>query len=171
MTTRAKSGIFKPKVLLARSEPSSVTEALNNADWRPAIGKEFQALQKNKTWALVHLPPNRRAIGCRWVFKVKENADGSIQRYKARLVAKQEGYDYSETFYPVVKPTSIRIVITLALTHNWPINQLDVHNAILNGSLEEEVFMQQPPGFEHTDKTLVCRLDKALYGIKQAPRA
>lgn len=106
---------------------------------------------------------------------MKENADGTVQRYKARLVAKgfnqQEGYDYSETFSLVVKPTSIRIVLIVALTYNMPINQLDVHKTFLNGNLEEEVFMQQPLGFVHSNKTLVCILDKALYGLKQARRA
>lgn len=121
------------------------------------------------------LPPIRKAIGCKWVFQIKRNVDGSIQRYKARLVAKgfsqREGFDYHETFSPVVKPTSIRIVLTLAFTYGWSIHQLDVHNVFLNGYLEEEVFMKQPPGFEQAGKSLVCRLDKALYGLKQAPRA
>jgi histone deacetylase 1/2 len=110
---------------------------------------------------------------------VKENPDGSINKYKARLVAKgfhqHAGSDFTETFSPVVKPVTVRIVLTLAVTHRWTIQQIDVNNAFLNGTLEEEVYMQQPPGFEASDKTLdktlVCKLNKAIYGLKQAPRA
>lgn len=175
MVTRSKSGIFKPKTFLAHFEPCTVAEALQDANWRQAMMEEFQALQANNTWTLVHLRPNRNAIGCKWIFRVKENADGFVQRYKARLIAKglnqNEGFDFTENFSSVVKPLTISFVLTLALTFNWPINQLDVHNAFLNGKLEEEVFMRQPPGFEQTDKTLVCKLKKALYGLKQAPRA
>lgn len=106
---------------------------------------EFHALRQNKTWTLVPLPPNRRAIGCKWLFKIKENVDGAIQRYKAHLVAKgfnkKPGLDFTETFSPVVKPVTIRVVLTLAITDKWPINQLDVRNAFLNGTLEEDIFM------------------------------
>lgn len=109
------------------------------------------------------------------MFKVKENLDGTVLRLKARLVAKglnqKEGFDFTETFSPMIKPVTIRLVLTLALSYNWPINQLDVHNAFLHGNSEEEVFMKQPLGFEHSDKTLVCRLEKAIYGLKKTPRA
>lgn len=88
MVTRAKSGIFKPKNFLAHSEPKTIAEALEDTNWRQAMLDEFQALQQNNTWTLVPLPPHRHAIGCKWLFKVKQNADGSIERYKARLVAK-----------------------------------------------------------------------------------
>lgn len=167
MVTKEKAGIFIPKVLLAHSEPTSIAEDLEDKNWKHAMIEELQALQRNQTWTLVSLPPNRQAIGCKWVFRVKENSDGSIQRYKARLVAKgfnqKEGFDYHKTFSPVVKPISIRIILTLALTYGWKINQLDVHNAFLHGASEEEVFMRQPPGFEHTDKTLVCKLNRAFW--------
>ena len=136
--------------------------------------QEYDALQKNNTWDLVPLPPNRQVIGCKWVFRVKENADGSINRFKARLVAKGfhqvHGFDFNETFSPVIKPVTIRIILTLALSHEWKLFQLDVNNAFLNGSLEEIVFMTQPLGFEVTNKSLVCKLNKAIYGLKQAPR-
>lgn len=116
----------------------------------------------------------KKPIGCKWVFQVNENLDGSINRYKARLVAKgfhqQAGSDFTETFY-LVKPVTVRTVLTLAVTNRWSIQQIDVNNAFLNGLLEEEVYMIQPPGFEATDRSLVCRLNKALYGLKQAPRA
>lgn len=116
------------------------------------------------------MPSHRKSIGCKWVYRVKENLDGSVNKYKARLVAKgfhqQQGFDYNETFSPVIKPPTIRIILTLALTHKWEIQQIDINNAFLNGTLLEEVYMTQPPGFEHHDKTLVCKLNKALYGLK-----
>lgn len=130
---------------------------------------------RNQTWTLVKPSESRKPIGCKWVFRVKENSDGSLNKYKARLVAKgfhqQAGSDFTEAFSPVVKPVTVRIVLTLAVTHKWTIQQIDVNNAFLNGTLEEEVFMQQPPGFESSDKSLVCKLNKAIYGLKQAPRA
>lgn len=136
---------------------------------------EFDALLANNTWTLVDPPPNRKPIGCKWVFRVKENTDGSINKYKARLVAKgfhqQQGHDFTETFSPVVKPVTMRIVLTLAVTYNWPLQQLDVNNAFLNGLLEEEVYMDQRIGFNSEFPDKVCRLNKAIYGLKHAPMA
>ena len=130
---------------------------------------------RNQTWTLVKTPDSRKPIGCKWVFRTKENPDGSVNRYKARLVAKgfhqRAGSDFQETFSPVIKPVTVRTVLTIAVTNKWIIQQIDVNNAFLNGTLEEEVFMQQPPGFAASDKSLVCRLNKAIYGLKQAPRA
>lgn len=179
MQTRAKSGITKPKIhptlLLTHMEPTSVGQALSSPHWFQAMKDEYHALLKNQTWTLVSPFVSRKPIGCKWVFRVKENPNGSINKYKARLVAKgfhqQAGTDFTETFSPVVKPVTVRTVLTLAVTHKWPIQQIDVNNAFLNGTLEEEVFMLQPPGFEAADKTLVCKLNKAIYGLKQAPRA
>lgn len=175
MITRAKTGSLKPRILLANVEPNSIREALAHPAWKAAMQAEFDALQKNDTWSLVELPPHRSAIGCKWVFRVKENADGSINKYKARLVAKgfhqQHGFDFNETFSPVVKPVTIRLILTLALTYRWNLQQIDVNNAFLNGFLDEEIYMTQPPGFISENKHLVCKLHRALYGLKQAPRA
>jgi histone deacetylase 1/2 len=175
MVTRCKTGNLKPKILLAHCEPTTVKQALADSQWLKAMQAEYDALMKNQTWSLVPLPAHRRAIGCKWVFRIKENPDGSINKYKARLVAKgfnqEAGFDFQETFSPVVKPVTIRIILTLALSFKWDIQQIDINNAFLNGILQEEVYMSQPPGFLGSDKTLVCILQKALYGLKQAPRA
>ena len=140
------------------------------------MSQEISALLKNGTWTLVAPKPYMYIVGCKWVFKLKRKANGSIDRHKARLDAKgfnqQEGIDYGETFSLVVKPCSIRTVLSLAISLNWPIHQLDVQNAFLHGILDEEVYMKQPPGFTNPKyPTHVCRLHKSLYGLKQAPRA
>jgi histone deacetylase 1/2 len=136
---------------------------------------EYMALMRNKTWHLVPPEKGRNLIDSKWVYKIKRKSDGSLDRYKARLVAKgfkqRYGIDYEDTFSPVVKPATIRIVLSIAVSRGWSLRQLDVQNAFLHGVLEE-VYMKQPPGYE--DQSLpnyVCKLDKALYGLKQAPRA
>ena len=107
---------------------------------------EYEALMKNHAWSLVSAPPEKTIVGCKWVFKLKLKPDGSVERCKARLFAKgytqTKGLDYFETFSPVVKPTTIRIVLTLALSRGWNIKQLDVQNAFLHGDLQEEVYLE-----------------------------
>jgi histone deacetylase 1/2 len=137
---------------------------------------EYSALMNNKTWHLVPPQKGRNVIGCKWVYKIKRKAGGSLDRYKARLVAKgfkqRYGIDYEDTFSPVVKAATIRIVLSITISRGWSLRQLDVQNAFVHGHLEEEVYMQQPPGFEDTSKLgYICKLDKALYGLKQAHRA
>lgn len=135
-----------------------------------------QALLRNQTWKLVPKPQGKNIIGCKWVYKVKRKEDGTVDKYKARLVAK--GYkhrydiDYEDTFSPVVKAATIRLILSLAVSKDWCLRQLDVQNAFLHGVLEEEVYMYQPPGYvDNTHPGYVCKLEKALYGLKQAPCA
>jgi histone deacetylase 1/2 len=162
--------------MMLTTEPSDYGTALSSPHWRTAMENEFNALQHNRTWRLVPPQSGINIIDCKWVFKIKRKADGSIDRYKARLVAKgfkqRYGLDYEDTFSPVVKPTTIRLLLSMSLSLRWHVRQLDIQNAFLHGVLEEEVFMRQPPGFEDPSRSgYLCRLDKALYGLKQAPRA
>ncbi|RVW29639.1 Retrovirus-related Pol polyprotein from transposon TNT 1-94 [Vitis vinifera] len=136
----------------------------------------MNALKKNGTWEVVDLPREKKVVGCKWVFTIKSKADGSVERYKARLVVKgfTQNYeiDYQETFAPVAKINSIRVLLSLAVNSNWPLHQLDVKNVFLNGDLEEEVFMSPPLGFEESFGVgKVCKLKKSLYGLNQSPRA
>ena len=157
MQTRSKHGIFKPKIYHTIStdythiEPPTYQLASKYPQWCTAMDEEFSALQRQHTWSLVPPPIGKNIVGCKWVFKLKRNSDGSISRYKARLVAKgfhqQYGIDFEETFSPVVKPPTVRLILALAVTYNWPLRQLDVRNAFLHGVLKEEVYMMQPPGY------------------------
>lgn len=160
--------------LSANPEPTSYEHVICDENWKTAINIELQALVKTKTWDLVPLPSNKKAIGCRWVFKVKMHADGTIERYKARLVAKgftqTEGLDYTDTLSPVVKMTTVRVCLAAAAVHNWPLFQLDVNTSFLHGDLNEEVYMKPPPGLIFSTPNLVCKLQRSLYGLKQASR-
>ena len=156
--------------------PSSVEEALSDPEWTQAMQEELEALKKNNTWKLVPLPEGKKIVGCKWVFSIKYKADGSIDRYKARLVAKgftqTYGIDYSETFSPVAKLNTVRVLLSLAANLDWPLHQLDMKNAFLHGNLDEEVYMDIPPGYTGSSgNKIVCKLERALYGLKQSPRA
>ena len=154
--------------------PRNIQEALDEPSWKLAVFEEMNALKKNGTWEVVNLPREKKVVGCTWMFTIKSKADGSVEKYKVRLVAKgftqTYGIDYQETFAPVAKINSIRVLLSLAVNSNWPLHQLDVKNVFLNGDLEEEVFMSPPPGFEESFGVgKACKLKKSLYGLKQSP--
>ncbi|GJU95339.1 putative RNA-directed DNA polymerase, partial [Tanacetum coccineum] len=158
------------------TEPTSFTVANNSPEWRQAMKEEYDALMKNGTWSLVPRASTTNVVDGKWVYRLKRDKNGAIIRYKARFVAKgcrqQPGIDFHETFSPVVKSTTIRAVLSLAVTNDWPLRQLDIQNAFLHGNLKEQVYMKQPPGFIDPQRpNHVCLLHKSLYGLKQAPRA
>lgn len=159
--------------------PSTYTEAIlspERGSWAGAMEEEMQSLEKNKTWKLTQLPKGKKAIGCKWIFAKKEGFPIKEDvRYKARLVAKgfaqREGIDYNEVFSPVVKHSSIRIMLALVAQLNLELAQLDVKTAFLHGDLKEEIYLTQPDGFKVAGKEdWVCKLSKSLYGLKQSPR-
>ena len=157
-------------------DPLTVQEALNRSDakfWKAAMKEEYDSLIENQTWVLTDIPPKKRPIDCKWVFKTKKDATGKISRFKARLVikgcAQKHGIDYEETYSPVVRYTSIRFLLAIAAKYNLDIDQMDAVCAFLQGELSEEIFMLQPEGFcDNSSK--VCKLKKSLYGLKQASR-
>ena len=158
-------------------DPNSYKEALERPDsknWKDAMDAEYASLMENKTWDLAELPKDRKAIGCKWVLKKKMKADGSLDKYKARLVAKgysqKEGIDYEETFAPVAKFMSIRIIFAVAVQFELHLHQMDVKTAFLNGDIDVELYMMQPEGYT-MEPGKVCRLNRSLYGLKQASRA
>lgn len=156
-------------------EPRFTEDALKEKKWCDAMKAEIDSLRQHDVWDLVELPEGRKPVGSKWVFKVKTNADGSTERYKARLVAQgytqRGGLDYDETFSPVVRSESVRSVISLACKEGLKLHQMDVTTAFLNGELEQEIFMKQPQGFvADGQEHLVCRLKKSIYGLKQSSR-
>lgn len=157
-----------------QTEPKTYNEANKFECWRQAMKVELAALDKTGTWTIVDLPPNIKPIGCKWVYKIKHNSDGSIERFKARLVSKGynqiKGFDYSDTFSPLAKLTTVRLVLALASIHSWHVYQFDVNNAFLHGELHENVYMVIAPGVTTSKPNQVCKLAKSLYGLKQASR-
>jgi transposase InsO family protein len=159
-------------------EPKSFKQAMGSPEsslWMEAMQEELNSMKKNNVWELVNLPNNRKTIGSKWIFKRKRNASGLVEKYKARLVAKgytqREGIDFVETFSPVAKFTSIRILSALTAYFDLELHQMDVKTAFLNGYLEEEIYMVQPDGFvEKGNEDKVCKLNRSIYGLKQASR-
>ena len=164
-------------LLTDEGEPESFDEALQVEDsikWEQAMDDEMRSLEKNDTWVLTELPAGKRALLNKWVFRIKTEPDGK-RRFKARLVVKvysqRKGINYAEIFFPVVKLTSIRILLTVVASENLHLEQMDVKTTFLHGDLDKEIYIQQPeefvvPGKEH----MVCKLTRSLYGLKQAPR-
>jgi hypothetical protein len=147
-------------------EPTCFEQAIGNLKWDNAMDEEMEALDANATWVLVALPKDKKAIGCKWVYKIKHNANGYLSKFKAKLVTKgyaqTYGIDYEETYSPVAKMTTVRAIIAMAAAKGWSLHQMDVKNAFLHGDLQEEVYMEQPPTYvDQTNPNLVCRLKKA----------
>ena len=161
-----------PLLQVVSKEPDSYAEAILDPRWQEAMQTKINALKANNTWVMCPLPPSKVPVGCKWVYKVKLKADGSVKRSKAYLVAtgftQTEEIDFFETFSPVVKFVTTRALLALATVSGWHLTQLDVNNAFLHGDLYEEVYMHPPPRFG--SKGEVCRLLKSLYGLKQASR-
>ena len=162
----------------AENDLETFSQAMSSKEsnlWYDAMKDEIDSLSSNEVWDFVELPNGIKAIGCKWVFKTKKDSSGNIERYKARLVAKgftqKEGIDYKETFSPVSKKDSLRIIMALVAHFDLELQQMDVKTAFLNGNLEEEVYMIQPEGFSSSNgEHLVCKLKKSIYGLKQASR-
>jgi hypothetical protein len=156
--------------------PTSVCAVLTDPSWRRTMEEEYDALIANNTWELVPRPVGSNVVTGKWIFKYKFNSDGTLERYKARWVlhgfTQRPGVDYDETFNPVVKPTTVCTVLSLAVSRSWPIHQLDVKNTFLHDTLSETVYCSQPTRFvDPTQPDRVCRINKSLYGLKQVPHA
>jgi len=137
--------------LFAECDPVNYEEAAQEDKWRKSMDDEIEAIRRNDTWELTTLPEGHKPIGVKWVYKMKTNQDRKVEKYKARLVAKgysqQEGIDYEEVFAPVARIDTIRLIIALAAQNQWKIYQMDVKSAFLNGYLDKEVYIKQPPGY------------------------
>ena len=147
--------------------------------WTQLGNVKLDALEQNRTWDIVSLPIGKNVVGCRWIFTLKYNSDGTVERPKSRLVAQgftqQEGVYYLETFSPVAKLTSVKLLLSLAAAKGWSLTQMDVSNAFLHGDLDEEIYMSLPQGYTPAPSVIlppnpVCKLRKSLYGLKQASR-
>jgi hypothetical protein len=185
VVTKSRTGFLKPKSFADyqlhhttqyEKEPVSYGKVALDLRWREAIKLEYDALISNGTWTSCSKSPHHNIIQNKWVYKIKCKADGSVERFKVRLVAKGfdqlSGIDYIETFSPVIKPSTILVILVLSIHFDWEIRRLDVSNAFLQGSLAKEVYMELPQGFiDKHNYGLVFRLHKAIYGLKQTPRA
>jgi hypothetical protein len=158
------------------TEPQIFAQAVDQQVWREAMLEEYDSTMCNDVWEVVPRPVGKSVVTSRWFYKTKYAADGSIEKHKARFVARRfsqiEGVDYDETFALVARYTSIRSIIAIAAEMGWRIHKMDVKTAFLNDFIEEEVYIEKPQGFEVSEReSHVCLLRKALYGLKQASRA
>jgi len=173
--TRLLSDVYQ-RCNIAVCEPVDFEEAKMDQNWIAVMKEELFMIERNKTWELVDRPQNRKVIGVKWVYRTKLNADGLINKYKARLVVKgyaqKFGVDYLDTFAPVARLDTIRLLLDVAAQENWKVYQLDVKLVFLNSFLQEKIYVEQPEGYvKEGEEDKFCLLKKALYGLKQAPRA
>jgi len=161
---------------LTKDDPINFCQAMSNSNsqkWIDAMKDEMKSMKDNEVWDLVELPEGVKPISCKWIFKIKKDLKGNIERYKARLVAKdftqKEGIDYKKTFSPVSSKDSFRTIMTLVAHLDLELHQMDVKTAFLNGDIEEMIYVVQPENFVLGDsKSMVCKLKKFIYGLKQA---
>ncbi|GJV42668.1 zinc finger, CCHC-type containing protein [Tanacetum coccineum] len=176
--TRDKTLSQREYCFIIEEDPRTLSEAMASRDvafWKEAIQSEIDSIMHNNTWELTDLPSGCKALGCKWILKRKMKVDGSIDKYKARLVIQgfrqKEGIDFFDTYAPIARISTIRLLLALTAIHDLVIHQMDVKTAFLNGDLDVEIYMKQPEGFVmpgHESK--VCKLKKSLYGLKQAPK-
>lgn len=182
MRIKTAVGILKPNPKYALQvspspiTPSSFTEAAKDERWTNAMDVEVAAFKANQTWKLVQPNSSMNVLSCKWVFKQKLTETSEVEHFKACLVTNEmrqlDGIDMTETFAPVVKPASIKIILSFAVTWGWELRQYDVSNAFLHDILNGEVYMRQPPGYKDPDRpTTVCKLERSIYGLHQSPRA
>jgi hypothetical protein len=165
-------------IYLVDDTPKTIAEAYSSPDadyWKEAVRSEMDSIMSNGTWEVVERPYGCKPVGCKWVLKKKLRPDGTIDKYKARLVAKgytqKEGEDFFDTYSPVARLTTVRVLLSLATSHDLLVHQMDVKTTFLNGGLEEEIYMDQPEGFVvQGQEGMVCKLVKSLYGLKQSPK-
>ncbi|WKA05494.1 hypothetical protein VitviT2T_023457 [Vitis vinifera] len=182
MNTRAKNNIHKPLTKMnliavisqpSDIEPHTINQALTDPKWRQAMNDEFDALVRNGNWELVPSTFMQNLVGCKWVFRIKRLLDGSIDRYKAKLVAKgfhqRPSVDYHDTFSPVIKPTTIRFVLSLVVSKGWQLRHLDVNNVFLQGHLSEDVYMTQPPVFVDKDNPTHMQIKEGYIWTQASP--
>jgi len=173
--TEEEAELHNLAVFSTSSDPITYEEAIKHEEWRKAMNQEIDAIEKKNTWELTSLPLEAKKIGVKWIYKTKLNEKGDIEKYKARLVAKgysqQYGIDYNEVFAPVARWDTIRTILSLATCKRWNVYQLDVKSAFLHGELVEDVYVEQPMGYQKGNHNSVYKLKKALYGLKQAPKA
>lgn len=163
-------------LLAGMDEPLNYDQAPRKKEWRSAMKAELEAVERNRTWTLTELPPGKKTIDLKWVFKLKKDLNGEIVKHKARIVAKgyvqEYGIDFEEIFTPVTRLETVRLILALSAKNGWGVHHLDVKSAFLNGELTEEVYVSQPEGFvQPGQEHMVYKLHKALYGLRQAPRA